>query len=109
MSAIENNDDAVEMRIVEWLAIRKEAGLQIDPDTAEVCCRYAQVLDPYGIYPNLPEQGYCVGRFYFARSRGTDVCVEFGDLPQSTQDALWLKHRNRLAFPTGVPTLNDEG
>jgi hypothetical protein len=48
MSAIENNDDAVEMRIVEWLAIRKEAGLQIDPDTAEVCWRYAQVLDPYG-------------------------------------------------------------
>jgi hypothetical protein len=103
MSAIENNDDAVEMRIVEWLAIRKEAGLQIDPDTAEVCWRYAQVLDPYGIYPRLPEQACCVGRFYFARRPGTDVCVE------STQDALWLKHRNRLAFPTGVPTLNDEG
>ena len=36
-----------------WLAIRKEAGLKIDPETAEVECVYALTLDPYGVYPDL--------------------------------------------------------
>src|SRR5262249_38080334 len=34
-----------------WLAIRKEAGLKIDPQTAEVDWGYALTLDPYGVYP----------------------------------------------------------
>ena len=102
MTIIESNEDAAKTTTEEWLAIRKEAGLQIDPDTAEVSWCYAQVLDPYGIYPKLPEEFYCVGRSYFARSPGSDVWVEFGDLPEATQDALWLKHRNRLAFPAGT-------
>ena len=37
-----------------WLAIRKEAGRKIDPETAEVDWIYAQTLDPYGVYPDLP-------------------------------------------------------
>ena len=32
----ENKEEAVEMTIEEFLAIRKEAGLKIDPETAEV-------------------------------------------------------------------------
>ena len=57
-----------------WLASRQEAGLKIDPETAEVEWTYAQTLDPYGVYPLLPEE-YCVGREYFARSPGSDVWV----------------------------------
>jgi hypothetical protein len=84
-----------------WLASRKEAGLKIDPETAEVEWTYAQTLDPYGVYPLLPEE-YCVGREYFARSPGDDVWVWFGDLPQATRNALWEKHKAKLAFPAGL-------
>ena len=76
-----------------WLAIRKEAGLKIDPETAEVEWIYAQTLDPYGVYPELPEECQQVGREYFARSPGSDVWVNFGDLPEATLDVLWKKHR----------------
>ena len=45
-----------------WLAIRKEAGLKIDPETAEVEWIYALTLDPYGVYPEMPEELQQVGR-----------------------------------------------
>jgi hypothetical protein len=91
-----------QMTVEQWLAIRKEAGLQIDPETAEVTWKYAQTLDPYGIYPNLPEDCQQVGREYFARSPGTHVWVHFDDLPEKVCDALWEKHSSKLAFPAGL-------
>jgi hypothetical protein len=87
-----------------WLAIRKEVGLQIDAETAEVCWTYAQILDPYGVEPELPEEFWQVGRAYFARSPGSDVWVWFGDLPDATRDALWEKHKSHLAFHVRLPT-----
>ena len=78
-----------ELGVKQWLAIRKEAGLKIDPETAEVDWKYAQTLDPYGIDPDLPEELRQVGREYFARSPGSDIWVHFGDLPEETRDALW--------------------
>ena len=86
----------------EFLAVRKEAGLKIDPKTAEVDWSYAGVGNPYGIFPGEP---WCVGRAYFARSPGSDVWVEFGDLPEATRDALWKKHWRRIAFPAGLDAL----
>jgi hypothetical protein len=85
--------------IEEFLAIRKEAGLKIDPETAQVRWNYAQVCDPYGIDPSLPAEWDCVGREYFARSPNSEVWVWFGDLPETTRDALWQKHKRQLAFP----------
>jgi hypothetical protein len=85
-----------------WLALRKEAGLKIDPETAEVMWQYALTLDSYGVYRDLPEEYQQVGREYFARSPGSDVWVEFGDLPDATRDALWRKHRSSLGFPAGL-------
>jgi hypothetical protein len=43
--------------IEQWLAVRKEAGLKIDPETAEVDWDYGQTLDPYGVLDEweLPE------------------------------------------------------
>jgi hypothetical protein len=71
-----------EMTTEQWLAIRKQAGLQIDPETAEVNWIYAQTLDPYGVDPDLPEEYQQVGREYFARSPGSEVWVHFSDLPK---------------------------
>jgi hypothetical protein len=85
-----------------WLAIRKEAGFKIDPETAEVQWKYALTLDPYGVYPELPEKYRQVGRGYFARAPGSDVWVEFGDLPKVTRDALWKRHGSKLVFPAGL-------
>jgi hypothetical protein len=85
-----------------WLAIRKEAALKINPETAEVEWIYAQTLDPYGVDPELPEEYFCVGREYFARSPGSDVWVWFGDLPDAIESALWEKHKSKLAFPAGL-------
>ena len=88
--------------IEEFLAIRKAAGLKIEARSAEVMWCYAQTLDPYGI-DELPEECQQVGREYFARARGSDIWVWFGDLPQETRDALWEAHKHELAFPAGLP------
>jgi hypothetical protein len=87
----------------EWVAIRKQTARKIDPETAEVDWDYGQVLDPYGIHPELPEEYQCVGRNYFARVPGSDIWVEFGDLSRATACALWEKHKDKLAFPAGLP------
>ncbi len=86
----------------DWLAIRKQAGLQIDPETAEVRWIYAMTLDPYGIHGELPEELQQVGRVYFARAPGSQVWVLFADLPKTTREALWRKHQSKLAFPAGL-------
>jgi hypothetical protein len=95
-------DVEAEMTVEQWLAIRKEAGLKIDPETAEVQYWYGRTLDPYGVYPDLAEELQTVGRVYFARSPGSDVWVNFRDLPNTTRDALWKKHQSRLMFPAGL-------
>ena len=97
--------DENKMDVEQWLAIRKEAGLKIDPETAEVMWIYAQTLDPYGVCPDLPEECQQIGREYFARSPGSDIWVEFGDLPGPTRDALWKRHSRKLAFPSGLEDL----
>ena len=89
----------------EWLAIRKEAGRKIDPETADVMWTYAQTGDPYDLYPPVEGPGHQVGREYFARSPGSEIWVWFGDLPQATHDALWEKHKRNLAFPAGLPNI----
>jgi len=90
-----------EMSVEDWLAIRKQEGLEIDPSTAEVDWTYAQVLDPYGIHPELPEECQQIGRAYFARRPGSDLRVEFGDLPEATREALRNRDEAQSAFPAG--------
>ena len=74
----------------------------MDPETAEVYWEYGYTFDPYGVYPDLPEECQQVGREYFARSPGSDIWVHFGDLPNTTREALWEKHKGTLAFPAGL-------
>jgi hypothetical protein len=79
---------------------RRQDGLAINPDTAEVAWEYGQTMDPYGVEgSDLPEELHCVGREYFARDPVAKVWVSFGDLPQATRDALWAKHEATLAVP----------
>jgi hypothetical protein len=74
-----------------WRAARREAGLRIDPEIAEVFCTYARTLDPYGIRPDLPKECQQIGREYFALSPRSDMWVLFEDLPPATQKALRAK------------------
>jgi hypothetical protein len=45
----------------QWLALRKDAALRTDPETAEVYCEHGQICDPYGVgdlseeYRNISE------------------------------------------------------
>ncbi len=74
----------------EFLSIRKEAGLKIDPATAEVTWEHAQILDPYGIFDLSPEED-CVGAVMFARAPDSDVWVSQYELPSATLDALRVR------------------
>jgi hypothetical protein len=76
----------------QWLAVRKDAGLKIDPETAEVFWEYGQVCDRYRLYDLTAEED-CIGRNYFARPPGTDVWVSFDDLPAAVRDRLWARMR----------------
>jgi hypothetical protein len=82
---------SAQITVEQWLEIRKEAGLQIDPETAKVRWEYAQTMDPYGVDPDLPEELQQAGREYFARAPGSGIWVWFGDLPEATRDALWRR------------------
>src|SRR5438552_180799 len=91
-----------ELTVDQWLQIRKEAGLRIDPETAWVTWMHALTLDPYGVKPDLPEEYQQIGREYFASSPGSDVWVAFRDLPIETVNRLWDMHESKLLFPAGV-------
>jgi hypothetical protein len=93
---------AEEMAVEQWLAIRKEAGLRIDPETAEVYWEYGHTLDPYGVDPDLPAEYRQIGRLNFARAPDSDIWVCFYDLPDTTREALWEKHKGTLAYPAGL-------
>jgi hypothetical protein len=79
----------VELTVEQWLEIRKKAGKEIDPDTAEVKWWYAQTVDPYGVNPDLPDECWQVGREFFACAPGSNIWVRFGDLTEEARAALW--------------------
>jgi hypothetical protein len=96
-----NEEKKVKVPVRYLRALRRAVGLNIDPETAEVEWIYAQTLDPYGDYPDLPEEHQQVGREYFARSPGSEVWIEFGDLPQTTREALWEKRKIKSGLSCG--------
>jgi hypothetical protein len=77
----------------EWLASRKKAGQEIDPETAEVICRYVHLADPYGVCADFPEELDFFSRVFFARSPNSDIWVRFDDLPKATVERLmqWME------------------
>jgi hypothetical protein len=85
------NPSANENEIKAFLTGRKEAGRRIDLNNVEVTWCYAQVLDPYGVIPDLTDEEYCVGRSYLAHSPASDGWVSFYDLPKATAHELWRR------------------
>ncbi|HQR23750.1 MAG TPA: hypothetical protein PK163_03125 [Steroidobacteraceae bacterium] len=79
----ESNDGAT-LTVEQWLQIRKEEGLRIDAETAEVTWIYARVLDPYRLGLEIPEDCQCAGRQWFARAPDSDIWVSFHELPEET-------------------------
>ena len=86
-----------DLSVDQWLNLRKEAALKIDPETAEVSWTFGCVLDPYGVEPELPEEQQCIGRLYFARSPDSDIWVSFYDLPKEVLEELWGMLDSKLA------------
>ena len=39
---------------------------------------------------------------FTSRAPGSDIWVEFGDLPEGVAAKLWEKHKSNLAFPAGL-------
>ena len=76
-----------------WLAQRKQAALNIDPETAQVMWAYADLTDPYGVDPPRPGEHRTCGKAFFARAPRGEIWVSFYDLPDATREALWRKHR----------------
>jgi hypothetical protein len=90
MTTDETMDRSEAVTVQEWLAIRKEAGLKIDPETAKVFWEWGLVLDPYGVL-EIEEDGRCIGRSYFARAPESDIWVSFHDVPTEIVTRLWKK------------------
>ena len=86
----------------EFLSIRKEAGLKIDPATAAVTWQHAQILDPYGVRDLSPEEE-CVGAVLFARAPGSDVWVSQYELSSATADALKVRIKQEPDEPDDLP------
>jgi hypothetical protein len=96
-------DDQIDLQ--EWLRIRKEAALEIDPETAEVDWAYGQILDPYGVEKNLPHECNQIGRVWFARGPVSDVWVSFDDIP----DAVVSELRRKIRVSEEIARFEGEG
>jgi hypothetical protein len=72
---------------------REQIGRRIDPTTAHVFFVYAQTGDPYGDYPDPPEEEQQVGREYFAVDPTGGIAVAWHHLPKETREALNDKYR----------------
>jgi hypothetical protein len=71
----------------EFLAIIKQAAIEIIPQDVKLTWRWGSILDPYGVYPPLEEDN--VGRLYFAFAPFSKVWICFYDLPRLVADGLW--------------------
>ena len=76
----------------ERLFATRAAGQKIDPDTAQVHWEWGETFDPYRL-GGLPDELHQIERLYFARAPGTDLWIEFGDLPEATRKTLWERVR----------------
>jgi hypothetical protein len=84
--------------IEQWLAVRKEAALRINPKTADVFYLHGQVGNPYGVL-SVPEEYELNGRCWFARAPCSDVWVSFDDLPDETLEALRARPEEHVTPP----------
>src|SRR5262245_61392787 len=77
-----------------FLADRKEAGKQIDPERCETIRYYVEELDVYGLF-DVPVEWSQSGKKTFVRNVPDGSWVWFGDLPEQTYEALMRKFGRR--------------
>jgi hypothetical protein len=77
---------------------RRAEGMRIVAETAEVELFLMVEIDPSTFEPKFDR----VRSGYFARAPGSDIWVEFCDLPDRTREKLWAAHEHKLAFPAGL-------
>ncbi len=103
-SASNGNAEELEgMEIREWLAIRREEALKIDPENVEMCRHYRYNGDPYFVDPNCPEEWCYLDKAYFVSTHGSEMWVWDGDLPEETRKRIW----NRPLKPVSSPAVTD--
>jgi hypothetical protein len=84
---------AEKAEIERRLTVVKEEAFKIDPDTAEIHHSHTRYFDPYNVLDEweLPEE-LQEASYYdwvsFARAPGSDIWVEFHDLPCETRERL---------------------
>ena len=78
----------------EFRKLMKMEGRKIDARSADIFRNWGHVSDPYGVYPSSSEEEDDISRLHFARALGSDIWVEFGDLPDETSNALWERLRS---------------
>jgi hypothetical protein len=84
-----------------FLVRKREVGLKIDPETAQIESFHGQSLDPYELGIDIPEEMWQIERHYFARAPGSDEWVDFGDLPDETREAIWRREDARIDAADG--------
>jgi hypothetical protein len=75
----------------QWLEIRRQDALKIDPEAAYVMCHYAPTLDPYGVYDEHSPDCQAVSLECFARAPDSHIWVSFQDLSKEQRRALEKK------------------
>ncbi len=85
---MELGEDYEGITLAEWRQIRKAAGLQIDPETAEFMWLYARDLEETDF--DHPDRGLVCREAYY-RSPGSDEWVSAWDLPAAIRKALFEK------------------
>jgi hypothetical protein len=76
------------MPVKQWLQCRERAALDIDPATAKIARSDGWIVDPYGVYPEVPERYSHWVEHHFVCSPDSNVWVWFDDLPKTTSRAL---------------------
>jgi hypothetical protein len=94
--------------VEDWFRRIKEEGTRIDPETAIYTDTYAALVDPYGVFGELPEEmhQHQYDWYQFARSPESEIWVEFEDLPEDTRNR--ILERIRLGELTDHFVGNDD-
>ena len=88
----------------EFLANRKAAAQVIDVETCKIDWWWANILDPYGVYPDCDRH---VDRVTFVRSPETEGWVSEDDLPEDKARALYARIERAKRTPTTAEGVRD--
>ncbi len=112
---VRKRTESEKAEIERWLAVRREAGLKIDPETAALGQDWGDDMDPYCVCDEWehPEEFQQFSRQHWASAPGSDIWVHFSDLPDETVSAIRARvSRQKVsnAFALGaLPTVEQKG